>query len=75
MTTDIPLGLPVEVKVEMVRDRLRKNTNEMCAAQGIPLPSAWYMRLEEPPVAWPIDSRTLRVQVSASVYGVGAWSY
>lgn len=75
MTTDIPLGLPVEVKVEMVCDRLRRNTNDMCVAQQIPLPSAWCVHLEEPPVAWPIDSHTLRVQVYASFYGVEASSF
>ena len=57
-------------RINLIRSKVSKNMTDMCIAAGAQLPLMWYLHIDEFPLLWSLNPDTLRVRVSAIVYGM-----
>ena len=70
MEIDFPVWVQNMERINFIRSSVSKNMNDMYANAGVHLPSLWYMHIDEFPLMWSLDPVTLRVRISAIVYGM-----
>ena len=70
MELDFPMWLKTMERINLIRSKVSKNMTDMCVATGAQLPLMWYLHIDEFPLLWSLNPDTLRVRVSAIVYGM-----
>ena len=70
MEFDFPARLKTVERINLIRSKVSKNMTDMCIATGAHLPLRWYLHIDEFPLLWSLNPDTLRVRVSAVVYGM-----
>ncbi len=57
-------------RINLIRNKVSKNIYDMYIETGAHLPSMWYIDINEFPLMWSLEPDTLRVRISAIVYGM-----
>lgn len=57
-------------RINLVRSKVSNNMNDMYIASGTQLPLMWYLHIDEFPLLLYLNPDTLRVRISAIVYGM-----
>jgi hypothetical protein len=70
MEFDFPVWLKTVERIDLIRSKVSENMNDMCVATSAHLPVIWYLHIDEFPLLWCLDPDTLRVRISAIVYGM-----
>lgn len=70
MEIDFPMSLQCMERVDLIRNRVSANMNDMYKTIGTHLPLMWYMHIDDFPLMWSLDAHTLRVRINATVCGL-----
>jgi hypothetical protein len=70
MEFDFPMWMQTTERINLVRSKVSNNMNDMYIASGTQLPLMWYLHIDEFPLLLYLNPDTLRVRISAIVYGM-----